>query len=88
MTELALGRFKFKFNLRNRLDRNISFALLLASVWFLLVMISPYLVAPGQLDDISGRVFFLDNQQNFEGINPVASRRRASIRENPVMRSS
>ncbi len=73
MTELALGRLRIKFILRNRLDRNISFALLLASVWFLLVIVSPYLVAPGQLDDISGRVFFLDNQQKLNGVNPVAS---------------
>lgn len=62
-----------KLALRGRLDRNIAAALVLAAVWLLLVLISPYLVQAGQLTDLSGRYIYMDNQAKLEGANPLAS---------------
>lgn len=60
-----------RFELRKKLDLHISVALLMSAVWFALVLIGPYLVPAGHLPDLSGRVLFMDNQANIEGIDPV-----------------
>jgi uncharacterized membrane protein len=61
-----------KLNFRKRIDRNIALAFTIFAVWLILLLISPYLVEPGKLTDLSGRVFYTDNAEKFEGINPVA----------------
>ncbi len=61
-----------KLNFRKKLDRNIALVFTIFAVWLILVLISPYLVQPGRLPDLSGRVFFTDNAEKIEGINPVA----------------
>jgi uncharacterized membrane protein len=61
-----------KLNFRKKLDRNIALAFTIFVVWLILVLISPYLVEPGKLTDLSGRVFFTDNAERIEGINPIA----------------
>ena len=61
-----------KLNFRKKLDRNIALAFAIFAIWLILVLISPYLVQPGRLPDLSGRVFFTDNAEKIEGINPIA----------------
>lgn len=61
-----------KLNFREKLDRNIALTFTIFAVWLILVLISPYLVEPGKLPDLSGRIFFTDNAEKFEGINPVS----------------
>jgi len=61
-----------KLNFRKKLDRNIALAFTIFAVWLILVLISPYLVQPGRLSDLSGRVFFTDNAEKIGGINPIA----------------
>ena len=61
-----------KLNFRKKLDRNIALTFTIFAVWLILVLISPYLVQPGRLPDLSGRVFFTDNAEKIEGINPIA----------------
>jgi len=61
-----------KLNFRKKLDRNIALAFIIFAIWLILVLISPYLVEPGKLPDLSGRVFFTDNAEKIEGINPIA----------------
>jgi uncharacterized membrane protein len=61
-----------KLNFREKLDRNIALAFAIFAFWLILVLISPYLVEPGRLLDLSGRVFFSDNSEKIEGVNPIA----------------
>lgn len=58
--------------LRKSIDRNVAIVCAIFGIWLLLVLISPYLVRPGQLTDLSGREFILDNQAKIAGINPIA----------------
>jgi len=61
-----------KLNFRKKLDRNIAIVFTIFAIWLILVLISPYLVEPGKFTDLSGRVFFTDNSEKIEGINPIA----------------
>lgn len=58
-----------------RIPRATSAAVLLmfalTSVWATLVIVSPMLVPPDTLTDLSGRVGFHDNDMLFEGLSPV-----------------
>lgn len=61
-----------KVNFRKNLDRNIALVFAFFTTWLILVLISPYLVQPGQFPDLSGRVFLTDNAEKIEGVNPIA----------------
>lgn len=43
-----------------------------ATVWFLLVLVSPLLVPADTLSDLSGTTGLRDNDDQFSGLNPVA----------------
>ena len=52
--------------------RAILLAFVVATLWLVLILISPYLIPAGTLTDISGRVGGHENEDQFEGLNPVA----------------
>jgi len=58
--------------LRKKIDVYVSIAVAIFGIWLLLVLISPYLVPAGQLNDLSGSVLIMDNPQKIDGINPIA----------------
>jgi len=58
--------------LKRKLDRHILVVTLIFGAWLLIVMLSPFLVPSGQLTDLSGAVFRIDNARKIEGINPIA----------------
>lgn len=53
-------------------SRAILLAFIVSTLWLVLVMIAAFLVPPGTLDDISGRVGGHENEDQFRDLNPVA----------------
>jgi uncharacterized membrane protein len=58
--------------LRKTIDRHIAVVLFIFGILLLLLLISPYLVPTGQLQDLSGKVLSMDNLAQFSGMNPIA----------------
>lgn len=65
-------QFNLRLVRREKIDRHISIALVIFSAWLLLVFVSPFLISPGQIDDLSGAVLVLDNQEILRDVNPIA----------------
>ena len=61
-----------QLRIRKGIDWHIAVVLAVFGILLLLLLISPYLVPAGQLQDLSGNVLSIDNQGQFAGINPVA----------------
>ncbi len=58
--------------LRRSADVHIIVAAAIFGVWLLLVLLSPFLVEYGSINNLSGSVFSLDNLNEFSDFNPVA----------------
>jgi uncharacterized membrane protein len=65
-------RLLSQIHCRSGIDFHILVVLAVFGILLLLLLISPYLVPAGQLQDLSGDVLSIDNQAQFTGINPVA----------------
>lgn len=58
--------------LRTAIDKHLTVVVAVFGILLLLLLISPYLVPAGQLQDLSGKVLSVDNADKFSGLNPVA----------------
>jgi uncharacterized membrane protein len=61
-----------QLQLRKTIDKHITAVLAVFGILLLLLFLSPYLVPTGQLQDLSGAVLTIDNQDQFAGLNPLA----------------
>ena len=71
MSSVTRG-FLSRLRLRNGVDLHLLAVLAVFGLLLLLLLISPYLVPAGRLQDLSGEVFSVDNQAQFSDMNPVA----------------
>lgn len=64
--------FPFRLRFRKEIDIHILIVTAIFGAWLSLVLVSPFLVPPGHLTDLSGAALRMDNPEKIEGINPIA----------------